>query len=56
MRTYRQIKVLKRVVVARHWWLTPLILVTRETESRRTVVQIQTQASSSRDPNSKIFN
>jgi hypothetical protein len=38
---------------ARCWWLTPVIPATQEAEIRRTEVQRQSGANSSRDPNSK---
>jgi hypothetical protein len=31
----------KKGLLARHWWLTPVILATQEAEIRRTVVQSQ---------------
>jgi hypothetical protein len=34
--------------IARHWWLTPIILDTQEVEIRKMVVQSQPQANSSR--------
>jgi hypothetical protein len=33
--------ILKKKNVARHWWLTPVILATQEEEVRRIVVQSQ---------------
>jgi hypothetical protein len=42
--------------IARHWWLTPVILSTEEAVIRRIMVQSQPRQISFRDPISKIFN
>jgi hypothetical protein len=37
-------------ILARHWWLTPIIIATQEAEIRRITVQSQPQANSFQDP------
>jgi hypothetical protein len=43
------------LLLAGHWWLTPIILATEEAEIRRVVVRSQPWANSSCDPILKIL-
>jgi hypothetical protein len=47
---------MKNLKVARHQWLTPVILATQETESRRISVQSQRWQINLQDPISKVPN
>jgi hypothetical protein len=45
----------QKACLARHWWLTPIILATWEAQIRRIMVQNQSWASSSQDPILKTY-
>jgi hypothetical protein len=53
---FERIFCLKKIIKARYWWLTPVILATQDAEIRKTAVPSQPGQNSFRDPILKILN